>query len=61
MKFKTYILPVFICSKLFSQIDGDSFPDFQFGLTHSIFSSICLKQNQSNIRNQEQGQVPPKS
>ncbi len=61
MRFKTYIIPIFICAKLFSQIDGGPFPDFQFGLTHSVFSSICLKQNTSDSKYSEQGQFTSKS
>jgi len=61
MKVKNYILPVFVCSNLFSQVDGGPFPDFQFGLTHSIYSSLCLKQNHNNPIHQEKNQNESKS
>lgn len=61
MKVKNYILPVFICGNLFSQIDGGPFPDFQFGLSHAIYSSLCLKQNNHTSIPQEKTQAQSSS
>lgn len=45
MKIQKYIIPIFVSSNLLGQNNDDVFPDFQFGLTHSIYSSVCFKSN----------------
>lgn len=45
MKIQKYIIPIFVGSNLLGQNTDDIFPDLQFGLTHSIYSSVCFNSN----------------
>jgi len=45
MKIQKYIIPIFVGSNLLGQNTDDVFPELQFGLTHSIYSSVCFKSN----------------
>lgn len=61
MNLQKYIILVFVGTNLLGQNSDDVFPDFQFGLTHTVFSSLCLKQNSSTNQYQEKGQKASKS
>ena len=45
MKFQKYIIPIFIGSNLWGQSNRELFPDFQFGISHSTYSSFCFSSN----------------
>ena len=54
MKFQNYILPVFISSNLIGQNDNTAFNKFDFGFSHSLFTSMSFNPiGGKNFLNQE--------
>jgi hypothetical protein len=43
MKLQNYIVPLFVSTNLLAQSNEELFPDLSFGITHSTYTSICLK------------------
>lgn len=54
MKFQNYILPVFISTNLIGQNENTAFNKFDFGFSHSLFTSMSFNPvGEKNFLNQE--------
>lgn len=47
MQLQKYIFPIFVTANLLGQNDSKLFPEINLGLTHSVYSSMCMKSSLS--------------
>ncbi len=60
MTLQKYILPLFVGSNLFGQTDVGLFPKFDFGFTHSMFTSMSFQSAKPMLLTNKESHTQPK-